>query len=141
MLQQHAFGPAPTCALGPLVSTNLSQISSDYPEPCSFLHLVRSCLLIPCGLGPLADAEVIDHALVRCLAIEVARVTEPTARIGSMALTQVGLSLQTACPRPGGTQADSPEFLRALGARPESTRSDHRPSEREVPETPLYVPA
>jgi hypothetical protein len=24
----------------PLVSTNLSQISPDYPEPCSFLHLV-----------------------------------------------------------------------------------------------------
>ena len=32
-----------------------------------------SCLLIPCELGPLADAKVIDRALVRCLAIEVAR--------------------------------------------------------------------
>ena len=53
--------------------------------------------------------------------------TEPTARIGSMALTQVGLSLQTACPRPRGTQADSPEFLRALGARPESARSEYGP--------------
>ena len=44
-----------------------------------------------------------------------------------MALTQVGLSLQTACPRPRGTQADSPEFLRALGARPGSARSEYGP--------------
>ena len=132
------LAPRP-CALGPLVSTNLSQISSDYAEPGSFLHLVmvtdtvrarpasRRRSYRPCACPVSRDR---GRSCAFC-------VTEPTARIGSMALTQVGLSLQTACPRPGGTQADSPEFLRALGARPESTRSDHRPSEREVPETPL----
>ena len=38
-----------------------------------------SCLLIPCELGPLADAKVIDRALVRCLAIEVARAPSVSA--------------------------------------------------------------
>ena len=47
-----------------------------------------------------------------------------------MALTQVSLSLQTACPRPRGTRTDTPDFLRALGARPKNARSEYGPSKR-----------
>ena len=80
MLQQHAFGTGVHTRRDPLASTDLSQISSSWPDVCSCLHSAMLPDTVRAGLAK--KTEVTDRALVRCLGIEVARVgldlrTEP----------------------------------------------------------------
>ena len=123
------FAPRPCARCPPREHQFIARLFR-MPRPCSFLHLgmltdtVRARpaskrrIYRPCA-RPVRVSR--SRSLARLLR------TEPTARFGSMALTQVGFSLQTACPRHRGTRADSLEFLRALGARPESARSEYGP--------------
>ena len=104
------------------MGTNLSQISSDYRKPCSFLHLV---MLTDTVRARPASRRQSYRPCARPVSRDRGR--SCTFCVPSRRLESVGLSLQTACPRPRGTQADSPAFLRALGARPKSARSEYGP--------------
>ena len=72
MLQQHAFGTGVHTRRNPLASTDLSQISSSWPDVCSCFHSAMLPNTVWAGLAK--KSEVTDRALVRCLGIEVARV-------------------------------------------------------------------